>query len=101
MEQFDHDHDGEIPLSELSNALNSVSANGIPAEVVNELAWRADRDHNGVLDFDGLYFYIIKNICYVLMILMMSTYVERLFEPRFQWIRNMMELNEVFNTQEM
>ena len=68
MEQFDHDHDGEIPLSELSNALNSVSANGIPAEVVNELAWRADRDHNGVLDFDGLYFYIIKNICYVLML---------------------------------
>ncbi|XP_046647042.1 rhomboid-related protein 2-like [Daphnia pulicaria] len=49
-DQFDQDHDGAIPLGELASLLRRADST-IPASVINEIVWMADRDRNGVLDF--------------------------------------------------
>ena len=49
--QFDENHDGAIPLGELRTMLSRVSDSSIPPDVLDEITWRADRDGNGVLDF--------------------------------------------------
>jgi len=51
-QRFDTDNDGAIPLSELHSLLNSVSDSTVPSKVINEITRRADRDNNGVLDFE-------------------------------------------------
>jgi len=51
-QRFDVNNTGAIPLGELRSLLNSVSDSTIPTTVLNEITRRADRDNNGVLDFE-------------------------------------------------
>lgn len=50
--QFDHDHDGQIPLGELrAHLTNAAAESSIPPSVIDKIIRRADADQNGVLDF--------------------------------------------------
>ncbi len=60
--QFDHDHDGKVPLSEFRHMLTGTpEGESVPKEVLDDILDKADSNNDGYLDF-AEFFEMVRQI---------------------------------------